>query len=199
MDSCSRIFPRILAASRGVAPCHLTPSVCGRFPNARLQRGTCKAHSRRKTEPRYCFGREEGRKEGENESTPLSVIPGREPGGQSRGGSELVQLRGCSSPGEEGPGGEGAVFFFCPNNLIKFVSAASGKEISSRYAVCLCLINVNLPRAPAMPQALRCLALHQRAAKPPHAAGRERKKHHFCFSLCRKTTSFDCNIWGRGI
>lgn len=65
-----------------------------------------------------------------------------------------------SSPGEEGLEGEGAVFFFCPNNLIKFVSTASGIEISSRYTVCLCLINVNLPRALTMPQAVWCLALH---------------------------------------
>lgn len=140
-------------------PCHVTPPVCGRFPNTPLQRGTCEAQSRRKTEPRCCFGREEGRKGGEDESTPLSVIPGREPGGQSRGAASSYGSEAAPALGKKDRRGEGAVFFFCPNNLINFASAASGIEISSRYTVCLCLINVNLPRAPTMPQALRCLAL----------------------------------------
>lgn len=72
--------------------------------------------------------------------------------GQARGAVRISSFPEWSSPGE-GLQGEGAVFFFCPNNLMKFGSCAGGIEISSRYTVCLCLINVNLPRAPSTPRA----------------------------------------------
>lgn len=50
--------------------------------------------------------------------------------------SPEVRARGSrlAEPWAKGAQGEGAVFFFCPNNLMKFVSTASGIEISSRYA-----------------------------------------------------------------
>lgn len=48
---------------------------------------------------------------------------------------------------------EGLFSFSAPINIIRIVSSAGGREISSRYTVCLCLINVNLPKALTMPQA----------------------------------------------
>lgn len=85
----------------------------------------------------------------EDEALPLCAMHRQKLRGQTRG---AVRFFEWSSPGE-GLQGEGAVFFFCPNNLMKFGSSAGGIEISSRYTVCLCLINVNLPRAPSTPRA----------------------------------------------
>lgn len=59
------------------------------------------------------------------------------------GGSEEKQIKS----------GEGRKIFSAPISLIKFVSWAGRTEISSCYSVCLCLITVNLPRSPTMPQA----------------------------------------------
>lgn len=93
-----------------------------------------------------------GREWSENQALPLSAIHRGKLRGQNRGAVRFLSFPEWSSPGE-GLEGEGAVFFFCPNNLMKFGSSAGGIEISSRYTVCLCLINVNLPRAPSTPRA----------------------------------------------
>lgn len=85
-----------------------------------------------------------GRRKKGNEALPCTEGNSEvKPGGLWEGFLSFPQWW---SPGE-GLQGEGAVFFFCPNKLMKFGSGAGGIEISSRYTVCLCLINVNLPRA----------------------------------------------------
>lgn len=116
-------------------------------------RGTWKssAHTR-KTQPLDCSRSGEAGNGVRTKHCPSLPIHRGKLRGQNRGAVRFLSFPEWSSPGE-GLEGEGAVFFFCPNNLMKFGSSAGGIEISSRYTVCLCLINVNLPRAPSTPRA----------------------------------------------
>lgn len=109
------------------------------------------AHTR-KTQPLDCFRSGEAGNRLRTKHCPS--LPCTEGNSEVKTGGlvRFLSFPEWSSPGE-GLEGEGAVFFFCPNNLMKFGSSAGGIEISSRYTVCLCLINVNLPRAPSTPRA----------------------------------------------
>lgn len=72
--------------------------------------------------------------------------------------SENLSMKEVGVEEKQIKNGEGRKIFSAPISLIKSVSWAGKTEISSCYSVCLCLITVNLPRSPSMPQALRCLA-----------------------------------------
>lgn len=86
------------------------------------------------------------KKQATRKGVPLLAIwsPRRESESEHEGG-------GCEE--KQIKSGEGRKIFSAPISLIKFVSWAGRTEISSCYSVCLCLITVNLPRSPTMPQA----------------------------------------------